>query len=259
MKNKTCSQCGSPKYYCKGLCKSCYTKNLVPNRWSRISDVCLSCGLSESPHVAKGLCSKCYATQDTNILCACGCGLTVPKVGNKIRKYRKGHWMKGNNQFMQAHILSMTGSNNPQYGKFGKEHPAFGHKTSDKTREERRQRRLKALNSKTNKRTGIEVILSTLLDELKIEHLPQCILYNKFTVDEYLPSYNKAIEAFGGYWHGDTRKFKTLTERQIHTQKADASRIKYLEVCGVSVLVLWEKELNENPEWCKEQIIQFIR
>ena len=259
MKNKICSQCGSPKYYCKGLCKNCYRKQLIPSQWSKHYSSCVSCGLTKSPHVAKGMCSRCYATQSTDILCACGCGLTVPRVGNKTRKFRKGHWMKNNLKFMKAHIQAMTGTNNPQYGKFGKNHPAFGHATTDKTREERRQRRLKSLSEKTNKRTGIEVILSNLLDDLEIAHVPQHVLYNKFTVDEYLPNHNKAIEAFGGYWHGDTRKFKTLTNRQVQAQKADASRIKYLYACGVPVLVLWEKELNENPEWCKKQIIQFIR
>lgn len=258
MKNIICQNCGSPKYYCKGLCKSCYTKNLVPKGWSRISDFCLSCGKTDSPHTAKGLCSRCYATQSTNILCACGCGATVPKVGNKIRKYKKGHWMKNNVEFMKAHIQSMIGKDNPQYGKFGKEHPAFGHKTSDRTREERRQRRLKAMNTRLDKRTSIEIILSNILDEINILHIPQSIMYDKFVVDEFLPDSNVIIEAFGGYWHGDTRKFPILNDRQKRTQRLDSSRIKYLSKCGHSVLILWEKELNENPEWCREQILLAI-
>lgn len=256
--NRVCSQCNSPKYYCKGLCKSCYDKNLVPARWSRNSDFCINCKSSDRPHKGKDLCEKCYNTQKTDVLCACGCGLTVPKAGNKIKKFRKGHWMRGNAEFMKAHIQAMTGSNNPQYGKFGENHPAFGHFTTDKTREERRQRRLKALSSKSNKRTSIEIILSNILDELRVRHCSQYTMYGKFTVDEFLPEYNVIIEAFGGYWHGDTRKFPVLTERQEKTQKVDATRIKYLNTCGNPVLVLWEKELNENPKWCKEQIISFI-
>src|SRR3990172_4228710 len=104
MKNKTCSRCGSKKYYAKGLCKSCYRKNLVPARWSKMSDFCLNCGTSERKHKARGLCEICYGSQKTSVLCTCGCGLTVPKIGNKIRKYRKGHWMRGNARFMEAHI-----------------------------------------------------------------------------------------------------------------------------------------------------------
>lgn len=259
MKNKTCSSCGSSKYYCRGLCKKCYIKQLIPVGWSKNYSMCVSCGLTEFPHVAKGLCRRCYTTQITETLCACGCGLPVSKSGNKTKQFRKGHWMKGNLKFAAAHLRAMTGKNNPQYGKFGKDHPAFGHATTDKTREERRQRRLKALSTRTDKRTGIEVILSNLLDSLSIIHQSQCVMYNKFTVDEYLPKYGIVIEAFGGYWHGDTRKFKTLTARQIRSQKEDATRIKYLNTCGHPVLVLWEKELNENPEWCKEQIIDIIR
>lgn len=258
MKTKrTCSRCDSDKYYCKGMCKSCYTKQLVPSRWSKEFDSCISCGTSKIPHKGRGMCGKCYDTQPTNVLCACGCGLTVPQRGNQVRTYRKGHWMRNNPEFMVAHITAMTGENNPQYGKFGKEHPAYGHKTKPEVREARRKRRLKAIAEKKSEPTDIEIILSNLLDELSIVHHPQIVMYDKFTVDEFLPDYNIVIEAFGGYWHGDTRKF-TLDKTQYKRSISDLGRCKYLNACGHRVIILWENELKNNINFCKQEILTAI-
>lgn len=258
---RTCVQCGSTKYYCKGLCKNCYSKQFVPSRWSEKSDFCVRCGTSEIHHVAHGLCNNCYHTQETDVLCACGCGLTVPKSGNKAKKYRKGHWLRAqgtDSEFHKNHIEKLSGKGNPQYGKFGKDHPAYGHKTKPEVREQRRQARLKSLSQRTNKVTDIEVILSSILDELGLFHKPQEILYKKFAVDEFLPDYGLVIEAHGSYWHGDPRKFDTLSVLQSKNVKRDASKRKYLEACGNRVLILWEKELKENPEWCKKEILSAI-
>jgi G:T-mismatch repair DNA endonuclease (very short patch repair protein) len=255
---RICTTCGSLKYYCKGLCKSCYTKQLVPAKWSHKFDVCIRCNSSKFPHVAKGLCDRCYHAQDTSVLCACGCGLSVFKSGNKIKKYRKGHWIKNNKDFMDTFRKDMTGKNNPQYGKFGKNHPAYGHKTKPEVRESRRQRRLNAISNK-GKKTDIEIILSSLLDKLKIVHISQKILYNKFSVDEFLPKFNLIIEAYGGYWHGDNRKFETLNKLQTKNKRMDAIRAKYLNKCGHRVLILWETELKNNPNWCKKEILFAIK
>lgn len=259
--NRTCVQCGSPKYYCKGMCKRCYTKQLVPSGWCKRFDRCVKCQSSEYPHVAHGLCSRCYHTQETRVLCACGCGLTVPKNGNRIKRFRKGHWLRAQGQgskFQEAHRDRFTGSNNPQYGKFGKDHPAYGHETTQETRELRRQVRLKALCDRKVKPTDIEIILSDVLDELNILHKPQEILCKKFVVDEFLPDFGLVIEAHGGYWHGDPRRFSMLDSVQSRNIKRDASKRKYLETCGYAVLILWEKELKENREWCKQEILSVI-
>ena len=226
-----------------------------------MSDFCLNCGTSERKHKARGLCEICYGSQKTSVLCTCGCGLTVPKIGNKIRKYRKGHWMRGNARFMEAHIKAFLGENNPWYGKFGKEHPAYGHETKPEVREQRRANRIKAMAESRGRITGIEKILSAILDDIGIEHIPQKEMYKKFVVDEFLPNSNVVIEAYGKFWHGDPRFYDEdhLNPLQKKNLVRDDSKCAYLNKCGHRVLILWENELNNSVEWCANEILLAIK
>jgi len=258
-----CQKCGSDKYYAKGMCKGCYRKQLTPKKWSKKFDFCKKCKSNKRHHIAHGLCHKCYRSKTGEILCACGCGKPVFIYGNKPKKFRKGHWLRTQGQdslFQKRHKESMTGKNNPCYGKFGKDHPAYGHYTSPEVREERRQRRLKLMSKKLNKSTNIEIILSGLLDELLISHNPQYLINSRFTVDEFLPEYNLIIEAYGGYWHGDPRQFKEkdLSNMQRSNISRDKVRMTYFKRGGYKVLILWEKELIENLSWCKKQILSML-
>lgn len=260
MKIRYCTKCSSEKYYCKGLCHSCYAKLLVPKNWSKKFDKCIVCNTTNHPHVGHGYCTFCYQNRKSNILCACGCGKYVTLHGSNPKTFLQGHWLhtqSGDSLFHKNQAKAMLGENNPQFGKFGENHPAHGHKTTDKTRQERRERRLHALANR-GKTTNIEKALSDILDSMNLSHNSQSILYNKFTVDEFLPDYNLVIEANGRYWHGDPRKFPNLSAKQISIQKRDYSKIPYLTTCGHRVLVLWEQELLSNIEWCKQEIILAI-
>lgn len=258
----TCVSCRQNKrIYCKGMCKTCYNKQLVPQRWSRISDGCLNCGTSERPHSRRGLCSRCANIRpDSGVLCACGCGSETVSYRGKPKKFLRGHWLrvqKDGSKFQEAHKKAFTGKNNPQYGKFGKDHPAYGHETKPEVRELRRQTRLNFM-SKRGKVTDIEEILFNMLNELKIDHIPQKLMYGKFTVDEFVPQYNLVIEAFGSYWHGDTRRFPNPSEMQIKNSHRDRSKLKYLVSCGHRVLILREIDLKRSPDLCKEEILLAI-
>lgn len=260
MKIRYCTKCGSEKYYCKGLCHSCYAKSLIPKNWSKNFDKCIICSNTNRPHVGHGYCTFCYQNRKSEVLCACGCGEFTVLRGNKPKKFLQGHWLhtqSTDSLFHKNQAKAMLGSSNPQFGKFGKNHPAYGHHTTNKTRQERRERRLNALMSK-GKTTNIEIILSDLLDCMNLSHTSQTILHNKFTVDEFIPKYNLVIEANGGYWHGDYRKHLKLNKTQKTNRSRDKSKYAYLNACGHRVLVLWEKELLSNPEWCKQEIILAI-
>lgn len=258
-----CVSCGkNKKIYCKGMCDTCYDRQLVPSRWSEKSDFCVKCGSSESPHVAHGLCRRCYGQQETNILCACGCGLTVPRRGNEIKKYRKGHWLRAQgkeSEFQKSRTEKLSGKGNPQYGKFGKDHPAYGHKTKPEVREQRRQRAIKRVASRKTSKTDIEIILSDILDEMGIEHISQHPLKNKFVVDEFLPKYGIVIEANGDYWHGNTLKFPVLNKVQKKNSDRDAGRFIYLHKCGYTVVFFWGHELIGHREYCKRRILELTK
>lgn len=220
------------------------------------------CFKADRPHQAYGLCSRCYMRRLTSSFCLCGCGEPVTKHGNKAHLYKKGHWLRTQlspeSEFQVARKKSMEGENNPQYGKFGKDHPAYGHRTSDETRKSRSERALKRISSKSANPTDIETILSGILNTLNIKHISQKTIKNKFVVDEYLPECGLIIEAFGGYWHGDPRKNKYTSSLQAKNIVRDKSRIKYLTKCSFRILILWEKELKENPAWCEAEILLAI-
>jgi G:T-mismatch repair DNA endonuclease (very short patch repair protein) len=260
MKNRVCELCGSNKYYCKGMCKNCYNKNHVPLLWADKFEKCVQCSSTKYPHVARGLCRRCYATQPSNVLCACGCGEYVSQVGTKTRKYIHGHRINiqwKDPKYRKWHISLFQGDKNPMWGKFGKDHPSYKHKKTDQYRKDASQRMLERMTKGERKVTNIEIILSKILDDMKIKHYPQFLMYNKFVVDEYLPDFNLVIEAYGGYWHGDARRFPNPDKMQTKNQKRDSSRIKYLEKCGVKTIILWENELTKDIEWCKSQIRMF--
>jgi len=264
MKTKRhCTICNSEKYYCKGLCKNCYNKQHIPLIWSDNYLSCKKCHTTESRHVAHGLCGKCYSTQKgKGKPCECGCGKITSNYKGEPRRFMKGHWAVVNNarpEWREMMTKRMSGKNNPQYRKFGKDHPSYGHETKPEVREQRRQRRLDAIHSKqTGLPTDIEIILSDILKRLRVKSISQHKMYNKFIVDEFLPKYNLVIEAHGGYWHGDPRKYKSLSKMQIDNTERHLRKAKYLTSKGHRVLFLWEKELKNRPEWCKDEILYAI-
>jgi very-short-patch-repair endonuclease len=214
------------------------------------------CGTTKRPHFAKGFCNRCYSTRPgEGKPCKCGCGQITSTNRGKPQDFIHGHWLKSEEGYdhMLPYILNNSqGDGNPCYGKFGTNHPAFGHLTTDKCRNERRERMLKRISQHKNAPTDIEIILSKMLDDLHILHKSQHIIGNKFAVDEFVPSCRLLIEAYGDYWHGNPLRWNNdnMYELQKKNIKKDYSRRKYFEACGYSLLILWETDLKKNPEKC---------
>ena len=95
-----------------------------------------------------------------------------------------------------------------------------------------------------NKRTGIELKIAELLTTLEINYEEQKPICNRFVVDFYIPCKNLIIECNGDYWHNRPEQIKR-----------DNARINYLTKCGYKIITLWEHEINENIEQCKEEIL----
>ena len=161
--------------------------------------------------------------------------------------------------FMKAHVEAMTGGNNPQYGKFGKDHPAYGHETTEETREFRRQAAVKRVASQKTKGTDIEIILSELLDELGVNHISQYNFKNKFVVDEFLPDHNAIIEANGDYWHGNPTMFPNLNMLQKANMRRDERRWTYIHKCGYNVIFFWGNELLKHREYCRRRLVDLTK
>lgn len=114
-----------------------------------------------------------------------------------------------------------------------------------------------------NVRTTIELFVEECLLSLGIlDYKSQYFLnFGKdgFYVVDYLIG-KKVIEAQGDFWHvnPDVYDYKNLTEWQKSAVKRDIRKYEALTKHGYEVLYLWEKDINERPEWCKEQIKEFL-
>lgn len=87
---------------------------------------------------------------------------------------------------------------------------------------------------------------------------------NYYFYDFVLTNKNKCIEFNGNYYHMNPELYEAnnfnkrvgLTAEEIW--KKDLIKIKYLESIGYSILVIWEKEFNDNKDILVEKIIKFL-
>jgi very-short-patch-repair endonuclease/endogenous inhibitor of DNA gyrase (YacG/DUF329 family) len=95
--------------------------------------------------------------------------------------------------------------------------------------------------------SSIERIGYGMLDSLGVDYLTQHMIGGKFCVDAFLPEHKLVIQFDGDYWHGNPTKFPTLDHRQTRRKKLDLSQDAYMNVCGYTVVRIWESELKKHP------------
>lgn len=97
-------------------------------------------------------------------------------------------------------------------------------------------------------KTSIESFIENILKGLEVKYTSQFSL-NKYRYDFYLPDYNLVIETHGDYWHGNPRVYsiEKLNDVQIKSQSTDFKKKELLLVKGISLLVVWEKDIKQNP------------
>ena len=122
---------------------------------------------------------------------------------------------------------------------------------------------VKWMNDGTIKKsmTKPHVIINNLLDELCIAHINE---YNikYYSVDIYLNEINLMIEIMGDYWHSNpTTKYVNAKNKQqqnrINKDKAKHSYIK--NQYDIEVLYLWEHDIINRIDVCKQLIINYIK
>ncbi len=108
----------------------------------------------------------------------------------------------------------------------------------------------------TLKITSIEKIGYSLLDVLGVQYSNQTLIAGKFCVDALCE--NLIVQFDGDYWHGNPMRFPQPSKLQSRRMKLDASQDAYLRKCGYKVLRLWEDDLRRRPDWCLDQIREYI-
>lgn len=112
----------------------------------------------------------------------------------------------------------------------------------------------------------IEFLVGQILNTLNLNWQ-----YNKFfnlngkiyLPDFYIEDKKLIIECFGDYWHANPRKYNS--DSIIHSNKKasefweyDLKRKNLFESNNFIFLVLWENEIINNEEYCKQEILKFI-
>jgi G:T-mismatch repair DNA endonuclease (very short patch repair protein) len=115
--------------------------------------------------------------------------------------------------------------------------------------------------SKQNRDTECQRVLNNLLDELNINYVNEKP-YVYYAVDNYLTDFNLIIEVMGDYWHANPKtytSYECLNEMQRKRVKTDKSKKSFLDnKYGIKVLYLWESDLLDRSQLCKEIIINYI-
>ncbi|ASB89405.1 MULTISPECIES: PDDEXK family nuclease [Bacillus] len=120
------------------------------------------------------------------------------------------------------------------------------------------QKRLEITEKKVTL-TSIHKKINRLLNECEIEHINEKNI-GYFSLDIYLPEHKLAIEVMGDYWHGHPQRynFNSLNNIQKKNIKRDYRKNRYITKNGIVILYLWENDINQDFELCKQLILKFI-
>lgn len=72
--------------------------------------------------------------------------------------------------------------------------------------------------------------------------------------DFCVPRHNLLIETNGDYWHGNPGMYTVFDSTQEKSKRRDAHKKELAIDHGFKILFVWEKDLNERPEWVKSQV-----
>lgn len=112
---------------------------------------------------------------------------------------------------------------------------------------------------KVTKMTKPHQKIDSLLYVMKVFHKNE-IRFGKYTMDIIL-SDTKGIEIMGRYWHKDSRYYSkdifTSLRNKITIEK-DIRKNKKMEEVRITILYLWEDDINNNLDLCEQLIKEFV-
>lgn len=131
---------------------------------------------------------------------------------------------------------------------------------SDSWKETSRKRAVQILTDKpVTTQTKPQIKVNLILDNLGIKYInEQSFTY--YSIDNYLPEHNLAIEVMGDYWHSSPLKYVSKTnDKQKHIISRDKAKHTYIaNKYGIEILYLWETDIIKNENVCKALIKQYI-
>lgn len=120
-------------------------------------------------------------------------------------------------------------------------------------REESRKRAVRILNQNPTKTlTRPQVKINDMLSGMGIKYRNE-EPFKYYSIDNYLPEYNLAIEVMGDFWHTNPMRYDEIRYlQQSKVLSRDKAKKTYLKrYHNIKVLYLWEKDIMENIDMCK--------
>jgi len=112
---------------------------------------------------------------------------------------------------------------------------------------------------------SIEYQVGLLLNDMKVAWRYEPILH--FNDQSFIPDFiindNVIIECFGDFWHANPKYFNPTdtthkTKTAADVWKHDNKKLEILKENSYNVIVLWESEIVDNIEYCKQKIKEVI-
>jgi endogenous inhibitor of DNA gyrase (YacG/DUF329 family) len=132
---------------------------------------------------------------------------------------------------------------------------------TDEWKEESRKRAVYILENGfvSSTMTEPQIIINELLNSLNIKYQNEKG-FTYYTVDNYLLEHNLIIEVMGTYWHCDYRFYPNINyEMQVKRIKIDKAKHTYIKGnYNIEILYLWEYDIKNNINLCKELILNYI-
>jgi G:T-mismatch repair DNA endonuclease (very short patch repair protein) len=94
--------------------------------------------------------------------------------------------------------------------------------------------------------SGLEKAIHSILKEEKIPFTKEKTI-GRCHADIFIEP-RTVVELAGCYWHGCSCQKKPFSEMQLKAQASDARRFAFFKKLGFSVYVIWEHELEKDPE-----------
>lgn len=141
----------------------------------------------------------------------------------------------------------------------GDKSPRTGQRVSQDMRDRMRQNTVLAYEKGLiNRQTKPQRLVNQMLDELNISYINEKS-FKYYAIDNYLSDTGLLIEVMGDYFHANPCKYEeqNLNQMQHKNVIRDKRKKTYIKkYYGVNVLYLWESDINNDYNKCK-QLIQY--
>ena len=145
----------------------------------------------------------------------------------------------------------------------GEKGAMYNHKYTQEQKDNITRGVAKRLKSIKWTNTTIQLSVNQMLDDLNILYDREHTI-DYYSCDNFLLEHNMIIEVMGDYWHGNPLQYNTngrmLNAIQTKTILKDKQKRGYINNhYKYPILYLWECDIKNNPNMCKELILQFVK